>query len=140
MKNNVTRMLGIGIALVAAAAVQAQDRTVTAAVPFSFYAGPSLMPQGSYRVGEIANSTILWLSAKQKDSTKAVTTHAIAGNKLIEPARLTFHCYGETCFLAEVWSGDSSVGRALSRSSREKELAQNGPAATLAVIRLSLHQ
>jgi hypothetical protein len=30
--------------------VQAQDKTVTANVPFSFYMGSSAMPQGSYKV------------------------------------------------------------------------------------------
>jgi hypothetical protein len=138
MKNNVTRLLGIGIALVAAAAVQAQDKTVTATVPFSFYMGSSLMPQGAYNIGEIASGEMLWLSSKQGDAQKAVTSHAVAGNKKIEPARLTFHCYGGECFLAEVWAGDSGMGRALSVSSREKELTRNGSASALAVIRIAV--
>jgi hypothetical protein len=37
MKSRVTSLLSIGIALVAVAAVQAQDNTVMANVPFSFY-------------------------------------------------------------------------------------------------------
>jgi hypothetical protein len=41
MKSQVTSLLSIGIALVAVAAVQAQERTVTASVPFSFYMGSS---------------------------------------------------------------------------------------------------
>ena len=50
-----------------------------------------------------------------------------------------FRRYGETYFLAEVWAADGSVGHALGRSAREKELAQNGSAPTLAVIKLALH-
>jgi|HubBroStandDraft_1064217.scaffolds.fasta_scaffold134534_2 hypothetical protein len=53
MKSKVTTLLSIGIALAAAAAVQAQDNIMTANVPFSFYMGSSLMPKGAYRVHKL---------------------------------------------------------------------------------------
>jgi hypothetical protein len=138
MKSRVTRILSIGIALVAVAAVQAQDKTVTAKVPFSFYMGRSAMPQGAYKVDELSHSAVvrIWSAG----GTGSITTHEIEGKKRIEPARLVFHRYGESYFLAEIWTGDTSIGRALAASPREKELAQNGGAPTLAVIRLALHQ
>jgi|ERR1700678_3313387 hypothetical protein len=138
MKSRVTRILSIGIALVAVAAVQAQDKTVKANVPFSFYMGKSAMPQGAYRVDEFSHGAVVCL--KSADAVNAVTTHEIAGKKKVEPARLVFHRYGDTYFLAEIWTGDASVGQALAASPREKELAQAGSAPGLAVIRLALHQ
>jgi hypothetical protein len=138
MKSRVTSLLSIGIALVAVAAVQAQDKTVTANVPFSFYMGGSAMPQGSYKVDELAHGAVIYI--RSKDTTKAATTHEIVGKKEVEPARLVFHCYGQSCFLVEIWNGETSVGQALAVSQHEKELARNGAAPTLAVIRLGLHQ
>jgi hypothetical protein len=137
MKSRVTSLLSIGIALVAVAAVQAQDKTVTANVPFSFYMGSNAMPQGSYRVDEFAHGALV--SMHSKDTVKSLTTYQIVGKKQAEPARLVFHCYGQSYFLAEIWSGDTSVGQALAVSQREKELAQNGPAPRVAVIRLAVH-
>jgi hypothetical protein len=144
MKSRVTSLLSIGIALVAVATVwssssaQAQDKTVTVNVPFSFYMGSSAMPQGAYHVDELSHGAVV--SMRSAAVTKAVTTHEIAGKKSMEPARLVFHRYGESYFLAEIWTGDTSVGKALAASPREKELARNGAAPTLSVIRLALHQ
>ena len=138
MKSRVTSLLSIGIALVAVAAVQAQDKTVTANVPFSFYMGSSAMPQGSYIVDELSHGAVVCM--RSKDTTKSVTAHTIIGKKQVEPARLVFHRYGESYFLAEIWPGDGSVGRSLGASQREKELGKNGAAPTVAVIRLALHR
>jgi hypothetical protein len=138
MKSRVTSILSIGFALVAVAAVRAQDNTVTANVPFSFYMASSAMPQGSYKVDELAHGAIVCMHSK--DTVKSVTTHEIVGKKQAEPARLVFHRYGQTYFLAEIWNGDTSVGQALAASQREKELASNGATPTLAVIRLALHR
>jgi hypothetical protein len=138
MKSRVTSLLSIGIALAAVATVQAQDKTVTANVPFSFYMGGSAMPQGSYKVDELSHGAAICV--RSKDIAKSVTTHRIAGKKLAEPARLVFHRYGQSYFLAEIWNGDTSAGQALAVSQREKELAQNGAAPTLAVIRLASRQ
>jgi hypothetical protein len=138
MNSRITRILSFGIALVAVAAVQAQDRTVTANVPFSFYMGRSAMPQGAYKVKELSHGAVVCL--RSADAANAVVTHQTVSKREIEPARLVFHRYGESYFLAQIWTGDGSIGQALTASPREKELAQNGAAPTLAVIRLALHR
>ena len=139
MKNRVARLLSVGIALAAVAAVHAQDKTVTANVPFSFHMGSSLMPQGAYRVSESSSGVVVRIMAMQSDASKASTTVHVNGKKQIEPARLVFHRYGEDYFLAQIWTGDSSNGQAIALSPREKELAQSG-AAPLAMIQVSLHR
>jgi len=140
MKNQVTRILSIGIALVAVATVHAQDKTVTANVPFRFYVGSSLMPQGVYRVSDTSHGTMLYLRSMDSDAAKAVMARNIVGKLENEPARLVFHCYGQNCFLAEIWSGDKPTGGAISPSQHEREIAQAGEAPTLAVIRIASPQ
>ncbi len=140
MKNRVAQLLSVGIALAAVAAVHAQDKTMMANVPFHFYVGSSLMPQGAYRVGEISSGTVVRISSTQTNASSAVTSLKVMGKELNEPARLVFHRYGEDYFLAQIWTGGMPVGRALTCSPREKELAQSGAAPTLAVIRIALHQ
>jgi hypothetical protein len=140
MKNRVARLLSVGIALAAVAAVHAQDRAVTAKVPFSFYMGSSLMPQGPYRVSTMSNGAAVWVASMKSDATKAVTALRVIGKQRDEPAKLVFHRYGEEYFLAEIWTGDSPVGGALPRSPREKELAQSGAAPPLAMIQVYLHR
>jgi hypothetical protein len=100
----------------------------------------SPMPQGAYRVNENWSGAVVWLNSIQINAHKAVTTLAIAGKQRTEPARLVFHRYGEDYFLAEIWTGNTSVGRVLARSPREKELAQSGAAPHLAMIQISLHR
>jgi hypothetical protein len=134
MKSRVTRILSIGMALVAVAAVQAQDKSVKANVPFAFYMGSTAMPQGAYAVKELAHGAVVVM--KSAGASKSVTTHEVAGKKLMEPARLVFHRYGGDYFLAEIWTGDT-IGQALAASPREKEMAQRAMP-TLAVIRLAL--
>jgi hypothetical protein len=139
MKKRVSRILSIGIALTAVVAVHAQVKALTATVPFSFYAGSNLMPQGDYRVDEAANGTVAWILSANREAVQAVTTFSVIGKKMTEPARLVFHCYGGEYFLAQIWTG-GSVGRAVSRSPRETVIAQNGAAPTLAVIQVALHR
>jgi hypothetical protein len=140
MKNQ-ARVLCIGIALVAAAAVCAQGKRVSANVPFNFYVGSSLMPQGAYQFEEISNRAAALITSRETGAAKGgVATYDVVGNKLDEPARLVFRCYGDECFLAEIWSGGGPTGSALARSPQEKELMQSKAARTLSVIQIALHR
>jgi len=122
------------MALVGVMTIHAQDKAITANVPFSFYAGSTAMPVGAYRVAEFSN--VARLSAG--NATQSIVTMRVIGKSDSEPARLVFHRYGDVYFLAQIWTGDSSTGRSLERTDREKELARNGAAPTLAVIRFAL--
>ena len=141
MKSRMNRVLSVGVALAAAVLAvhaQVQQRTLTADVPFQFYVGSHLMPQGAYRVDETANGGIAWLKAMGKGSSQAVTTFSVAGSKETGTARLVFHRYGDNYFLAEIW-GASPIGQGLGVSPREKELAQAGVPRTVAVIHVAYH-
>ncbi len=139
MKNNlVSRILTAGIALAAVVAVHAQDKAVTATVPFNFYVGSTAMPQGDYRLVNVSNGAVLSISSTRNEVSKAITTIHVVGKALNEPPRLVFVRYGDVYFLHQVWTGNSSVGQALNRSQREKELARDNGSPTVAVIRLAL--
>jgi hypothetical protein len=136
MKRLVNRILTVGIALAGVVAVHAQDKTVTANVPFSFYVGASAMPQGAYRVDGLLNGGVVCIRSKETEATKAITTMSVIGKAVDEPARLVFHRYGDVYFLSQIWTGAGPKGMAITRSKREKELARSGLAPVLAEIRL----
>jgi hypothetical protein len=139
MNSLVNRVLTVGFALAAVVSVHAQDKTLTATVPFSFYVGASAMPQGAYRVEEMKNRSVAYIKCTDTDAAKAITAMSVAGKAVEEPARLVFHRYGDVYFLSQIWSGDGSMGMAITRSKRESELARNGMAPVLAEIRLVVH-
>ncbi len=138
MKNQVSRILSFGIALAAVVSVHAQSG-VRAAVPFEFYVGSSAMPAGAYMVDEYSSGAVARISLMKGSAAKTITTMHLIGKKMDEPARLVFHRYGEEYFLAQIWTGEGSIGQALPSSQREKELAQSG-SSTLAMISVALHR
>jgi hypothetical protein len=139
MKNRVARLMSFGMALAAVVAVHAQDKTITANVPFSFYMSSTLMPEGAYRVDKLSLG-VTRIRAMRSGAMKAVTTIHVVGKKQSEPARLVFHRYGDNYFLAEIWSGDASAGQALARSAREKELARGATGMHLAMVQVYLNR
>jgi hypothetical protein len=121
MKNLVTRMLSAGLVMASVVALHAQTRAVTANVPFDFYIGRTVMPKGVYRVSELQNGALV--SLRSANAAKAVTATQVIGKSVEEQARLVFHRYGDTYFLIQVWADHESLGRAIARTPREKELS-----------------
>jgi hypothetical protein len=136
MRSLTYRILFVGVALAGAVAARAQERTIKAEVPFNFYMGATAMPHGSYRVEELVNGHMVAL--RTAEGLKATTTWEIVGKSENEPPRLVFHCYGESCFLSEVWPGNGRVGMAIPRGARENELAKSGASLSLAVIKVAV--
>ena len=136
MKRLVSRILIAGFALSGLVAAEAQTRIVTATVPFSFYMGSAAMPGGAYQVDSLATGKVIAL--RTRGSAKIVTAYQVTG-KADEAPRLVFHRYGDTYFLSEIWNGNGDNGFQLARSHQEQELASNGAAPVVAVIRLAIH-
>jgi hypothetical protein len=137
MKKLVSRILVAGFALSGLVAVEAQSRMITANVPFSYYMGKTAMPQGTYRVDELSTGKVVTLRTEK--AANAISVFQTTGKSDEEAPRLVFHRYGDTYFLSEIWDGNGNIGLKLARSAREKELASNGAAAVLAVVRLAIH-
>ena len=139
MKNRAAQIVALGITLTAVAAIQAQTKIMTADVPFSFHVGSMVMPQGVYSVRETTNGAIAWIKPIEEQAAKAITTMNVVGKLRTEPV-LVFHRVGQEYFLAEIWAGDGSTGRALPPAPLEKEVTRNGAATSLAVVRVALHR
>ena len=141
MKNVIARLMVAPIMVAGCAlapiGLYAQSRSVVADVPFAFYMGEKAMPQGSYRVSGIMDGAIITVHSAA--ASNSLATVSVAGTKEYEPPRLVFTCYGETCFLNQIWTGYSSHGLAMLHSKREKQMASTGRKATLAVIKLAVH-
>jgi hypothetical protein len=104
------------------------SRRVTANVPFDFVVGDKTFASGAYEVRS-ATSAGGAMIVKNEASQRSITrlTNSIQPiNKKTTP-RLVFHKYGETYFLAEVWSGGDYAGRQLLESKREKQLRRESP-------------
>lgn len=102
----------------------AQTTTMTANIPFNFEIGKGEMPAGNYRI-DFAKG-VLWVQCREKDKRAAVLTSPKTrdDNKPPTTGVLQFHRYGNTYFLAAVWTPDSATGGALAVTPHERELAK----------------
>jgi hypothetical protein len=128
MRSQMTKgltMLALIVTLATAAAVangQTAQR-VTAQVPFDFIVGDQTISAGACEVKGFTNGGAALIIQNAESRTSAVRlTNSVSKLNDSKP-RLVFHRYGETYFLAEVWTGDSS-GRRLLQSKRERSLKQ----------------
>lgn len=135
MKSRMNCLLSIAIALVAAAAANAQTLTVDASVPFEFHAGNRMFPAGSYRVTSSDSNTVAWFSGKH--GMQGMTTVRAAGENESQPPCLIFHKYGGEYFLAQIWTG-RAIGQNVPMTTREKELASVGVPRALTIVRVSV--
>jgi hypothetical protein len=123
----------VALAFVTALVSNAQTRTsqVRANVPFDFVVGDKTLAAGNYTVGTVSSNSADAISVRSSDGRqKAIRlTNAISENAQTKRARLVFHRYGNTYFLAQVWAAGESQGREMSRSKAERsaeiELAKN---------------
>lgn len=122
------RTIGIAAALLtftfAAGQCHAQTQGTQAKIPFAFVVGNKTLPAGEYAIAPALTSTKDVQLIRELDGssgTMVMTTVADPKGEDVEP-RLTFHCYGNECFLWQIWVSGAS-GRELHESRREKEFA-----------------
>jgi hypothetical protein len=114
-----TLMVALAI-LTAVVSANAQSRMrVAASVPFEFVVGDHTLPAGDYTV-ETVTSGGAALAIQNSDNRESVIRIAdpIEATNKKRPARLVFHRYGHSYFLAQIWSGEST-GRKLAKSKQE---------------------
>jgi hypothetical protein len=117
-------LLTVGLALVTGAvSANGQSRTIVAQVPFDFIVGGQTLPAGRYTV-----------NPAKDDRTELLIQNSEAGKSLFQltnstgpigkdmHARLVFHRYGGTYFLAEVWESASHTGRRVLPSKQERSM------------------
>ncbi len=130
MKNTLIA-LGIWIALGTAAYGQSRYE-----IPFAFQIGDRHLAAGHYAISMNPMNGALTLSPAAGTAIflrqqSRVEAPAAAG-------RLVFHCYGHSCFLAQVWRNGDPSGTQLMRSASERELAKSYSVKPVAIVQASL--
>jgi hypothetical protein len=139
-----TQMLRIAVfvtaLLVASAAIaQSAPGDVLVNVPFSFVVGKHQMQPGRYQVTPLANGFLRMFDKENPANQLFLPVHSVE-SRSSKGARLVFHRYGATYFLAQVWNGNGDIGRELPKSKAEKEIASGSidgtrPKSEIAVLR-----
>jgi hypothetical protein len=123
----------IALAFTTAVLSNAQSRSqrLRANVPFDFIVGDKTLSAGEYTVGTITNSSsdgIVVRSADGEHSAIRLTNNVLA-NAPKKRAMLTFKRYGNSYYLAQIWTPGSMEGREMVKSKTERtaarELAKN---------------
>jgi hypothetical protein len=130
----------VALAFATALVTSAQSRTgqVRAGIPFDFVVGDKTLSAGNYSVATISSNSAEAVSVRSDDGQqKAIRlTKAVNDNAKTKRARLIFHRYGHTYYLAQVWVPGSSEGREMLKSKAERaaevELAKNASSGELA--------
>ena len=120
----VAAMLMLIAALTAASAAIANGQSakrLVVQVPFDFNVGDTAAPAGQYEV-IIPSKTGGALSVRNRDGQAQTIIHSAErrGGKMI--AKLVFHRYGSTYFLAQAWMSGDSTGCELSKTKQERAL------------------
>lgn len=134
MKANLLRT-SIAAMLAASAALAQSSADFKVNVPFSFIVGNQTLHAGQYTVNELGvQGAVVIKCSGCKGAAIAIgpALHSIVGRN---EGRLVFHQYGNTYFLAEVWSAGND-GRQLPMTSREHVIAARlaGPDGTVIAV------
>lgn len=140
MQKQVLRIVVSVVALLASFIAMAQGPSgkVLVNVPFEFVVGSQHMPAGRYMVMSVANG-FLQIRDTEVAGNQTLLQANVLYSDVPKDAKLIFHRYGDTYFLAEVWNG-GAVGREVVKSNAEKEILAgrfnpSRPKAELAVVR-----
>lgn len=122
MNKQVFSMLGLCVlAIMVAAPSYAEPGGVKAKVPFEFVVGSRTFPAGEYRIVTVPHRVDIRDANGRK--LAVVLANEISEGSVGENGKVIFHCYGEKCFLSEVWSPDYEQGQIVSSQS-EQELVK----------------
>ncbi len=132
MLSRVLRTLSLTATLAVLPALALAAQEINFKVPFDFAVGNIELKAGEYRVlSSPGEHLVIFRGASQ---TAIVQTAAPLNGTSTVKAKLIFHRYGNAYFFSKVllpWSGG---GREMAPSKRERELARNGGAATVAEV------
>jgi len=118
MKNRTFATLGL-LALLATVSAFGQQR-ITVDIPFEFSAGATVIPAGQYTVTQDLRSGMTNIVCSACKVDVRFLTHQVGSYTTPGESKLVFNKYGDTYFLASVWTS-SGVGGALPTSKTERE-------------------
>jgi hypothetical protein len=104
-------------------ALHAQTMKLSADIPFTFQVGKMRLPAGAYDVQNI-NGVLVVREQHGKYAASAFFVRQEARGPAPKTGLLEFNHYGDSYFLAQVWSPASGQGLSLPPTAREKELVR----------------
>jgi len=122
----VAAMLMLIAGLTAASAAIANGKMtkrLVVQVPFDFNVGDQVVPAGQYDVIIPSNTGgALWVLNHDGEAQRMILGRSAErhGGKMI--AKLVFHRYGSTYFLAQAWMSGDNAGCELSKTKQERSL------------------
>jgi hypothetical protein len=122
-----TLCLVVGLAMVSANA-----QSLDAKVPFNFTVSGKTLPAGDYSM--IVSSNHLKIRNGEGRIVALAPVYDSSGRPAGEKSQIIFHCYGDRCFLAELWSAPQQSGRGLLTSQAEGRLAKEQTGKYFAVL------
>jgi hypothetical protein len=103
------------------------NNSVNFTTTFTFYAGNTKLPPGSYKVSPASfNSSVLLIESATGGHSAFIEftpTQADTGHKATD---VSFKKYGTTDFLSTIWVGGQQYGMQIEASKYEQKLAQGG--------------
>lgn len=138
MKTEILAVAALVLTALAPVPSRAQQLT-QAKIPFAFQAGNTTMPADEYQVRRAFLESVTTELIRRTDSSAStfVLTNVVDSRDKKANPRLIFHCYGNQCFLSEIWVG-SGQGLKLLQSRREQELLHAAAENELAVVSVPL--
>lgn len=130
MKNQLLKSLTIPVVTllvvfttsVLSAKAQTSQR-LYAQIPFDFVVGNETLSAGRYSISStMQDGSALLIQGVKAKAAAIRLTDQIQTRSNKSNARLVFHRYGQTYFLAEVWQSGNSTGRVLRASKAERAL------------------
>ena len=118
-----------GLSVVSAA----QTVGLSVDVPFEFNVGEKLLPAGHYLINAPQGHTLRIVGPKGVDAM--VLTNPVSGNRPAGVRVINFNCYGNRCFLWQIWGAETDTGKELPTSRTEKETARQGDQVAVIALR-----
>ena len=120
-------LLGVMAVLTSISAHAQAGKQFTVTIPFTFSVSGKTLPAGQYRVGRSTQTTAdgLVLSSTKGRGGVFVMTRGIQTPEIQKESKMVFRRYGDQYFLGEVWIAGTIVGRELTNSRKERQVARD---------------
>lgn len=114
----------LSVLLLGSAGAQEPGTKIRASIPFDFTVKGKTLPAGEYEVSRVMDEpiAILLRNVHDKHDEVVVETEPVIGHMTPKRDELIFNRYGDTYFLAEVFTAGEQTGEELYPTHKEREL------------------
>jgi hypothetical protein len=127
--------VSIGVVLTTASAM-AQEKTMSAKIPFDFAVKDQTLPAGEYIFSESDDHGYPLLSITNKDGNQHlfVNCNSIGSGDAKAHNELVFHRYGDQYVFSEMWAEGTLTGSSVPASNRENDLGRRAAASKMSIL------